>query len=142
MNRRQKGSICLLGMIMMLVLGMCFERIGADSLLAYDVSRFTQEDAAPGAVLGNVESIPLCGQTYLKNAFGTQEVAAMIRHAARKWIDYSHRMGDSCLWQPGWILSGLSDGGCRVLCGDGSDPVVYRHIMIISYIHKKDGKKA
>lgn len=143
MNWRQKGSICFLGMIWMLVLGMCFERIGTDSLLSYDFSRFVQEDAAQEMVLGNVEGSPLCEQTYLKDTFGTQEMAAVIRHAARKGADRSYnRTGDGCLWGPVQVWAGFPDKGYQALCAGWSVPGIQIHIIIVSYIHQKDGKKA
>lgn len=142
MNRRQKGSICFLAIIGMLVLGMCFERIGADSFLAYDTSRPLQQDVVRETFLDSVGGIPLCGQTYLKDTYGTQEVAAVIRHAARRWMDRSHRTGNGSLWQPAWVLARFPDRERQALCADGSVPGLSRHIIIVSYIHQKDGKKA
>lgn len=137
-EQRQARGIYALLITCMLLLGMCFEGLEADSSFLYALG---QEEIPEASVICKAGDISLSQQAYLKETGAGREAQALIRQNTGKVFHRALREGRS------GVLPASRPELCffgRIFSFVDIDAAGTSHssMVILEYIHQKDGKKA
>ncbi len=135
--RHYRKPVYLLWLLCVLLFGMCFDSVGADSFLAFAPSR--EDGILSGAAsLHARRGNPPAEQAYAPKAFSHGETALPTCQAMRT----SPSGPQDCL--RGAVRASYSACGASVRAA--GSPVGFHEVVsntvIICYIHRQDGKKA
>mgnify|MGYP001024849509 FL=1 len=138
-EQKLNRGVCALLITWMLLLGMCFQGVEADSSF---LRVFEQQEEIPASsfirAAGNTS---LSQQAYLKESGGSREAETAIRQTRGKTLHRALREGRGSSF-----LASLVDqpflGRFFGLIDNDTVGTIHSNMVILEYIHQKDGKKA